>query len=161
LLRRRRMMSRLIAGNVSLGLRAQEFIIKYGQFIQGVFATVDEPDFVPFMYTIGNHEKGLPELLIVGKFVSPPVAGLLNYLGAKMRADGGLPIGLVDVGAKCPIKIAPATNVHVGDDYTIQVGQYYGTEDYQVLQVIAPDPQGRFPGDPGCMPPYSQQPNLE
>jgi Domain of unknown function (DUF4262) len=47
-----------------------------------------------------------------------------------------------------------------GQSITIQAGQFYGTEEYPVQQVLIPDPDGRFPGDPNCQPPYCRFPVL-
>ena len=44
--------------------------------------------------------------------------------------------------------------------FTIQAGQYLDTEDYHVLQVVLPDPQGRWPWEPGCARPYVDMPLL-
>ena len=68
----------------------------FGQHLFQVFG--DRPD-PGFTYTIGNTDRGLPELLLIGDFPSHIAAGLLNELGAKMREDGKpLATGLVDIG---------------------------------------------------------------
>ena len=43
------------------------------------------------------------------------------------------------------------------DEYTIQIGEHLGHERYQLLQVIIPDFEGRFPGEPDCAEPYCHQ----
>src|SRR4051812_41013405 len=64
--------------------RIHNTIEKHGQHV----VTVDHddpsvrPDEMPFSYTIGNHERGLPELMIMG---SPELAAVLDLLGQMMR----------------------------------------------------------------------------
>ena len=62
-----------------------------------------------FVYTIGNTDRGLPELLLIGNF-PPHVAGqVLNELGMKMREGGKrLMEGLVDIGWSVPFKVRKA-----------------------------------------------------
>jgi hypothetical protein len=105
-----------------------------------------------FTYTIGNTDRGLPELLLIGDFPSHIAAGLLNELGAKMREDGKpLATGLVDIGWSIPVKVRQAGPL-ARSRYTIQVGEYLGHDRYSVLQVMVCDENGRYPGDAGCAP---------
>jgi hypothetical protein len=63
----------------------------------------DPPDAMPFAYTIGNHEKRLPELLTIGT----PDAGFLNPLSEVMIARGK-PFAdgeIVSIDGKFPVKI--------------------------------------------------------
>ena len=46
-------------------------------------------------------------------------------------------------------------------EYTVQVGEYYGTNDYAVQQIVAPDTFGRYPEDPQCDLPFRLVPLLE
>ena len=107
----------------------------------------------PFIYTIGNHLHNLPELLVIGCPMS--MGHVVNLLCDRMRTQG-TPFdngGLVDIGGKVPLKIINAHPV-VKDEYTIQAGQYFGTEDYAVQQILIPDLEGRYPGEAGCAKPY-------
>ena len=144
----------------SYWLAAYENIERHGQHLIHVFD--DEPtsgdDEPPYTYTIGNHERGLPELLIVG------VEGddILNLLGQIMREQRRAPFRhgeLVSVGGKFPVKVVD-TNPDA-KQLAAHVGIYYGTDDYSVQQVVLCDPQGRFPGDPGCAEPYASFPVFE
>jgi hypothetical protein len=140
---------------------AREAIAKSGQFILGVFG---EPDAPWFNYTIGNYQKGLPELLIVypgSKKMYERLAGTLNRAGEIQRERGqGFEHGeLVSLGGRLPVKIVDATaQAKVG--YTFGVAHYYGTDDYQVRQIVMPDPDGRYPGDPLCAEAYASLPVL-
>ncbi|APH74873.1 DUF4262 domain-containing protein [Aquibium oceanicum] len=81
-------------------------IESYGQHLSQVFGDGSDPGFI---YTIGNADRGLPELLLIGDFPSHIAAGLLNELGAKMREDGKpLATGLVDIGWSIPVKVRQA-----------------------------------------------------
>src|SRR5258708_22779378 len=98
----------------------REKIQEHGRWILYVFPT-DNTEGPPFAYTIGNHEKGLPELLVVGT----EKGGFLNDLSAimvnrgKQFADGEI----VDLGGTFPGKVVDA-NPDVRERCTIQVGQY-------------------------------------
>jgi hypothetical protein len=64
---------------------------------------------------------------------------------------------LVEIGGKFPPKIIDASSF-VKQFYTIQAGQFYGTEDYSVQQVVFSDKSGKYPGDPDCEEPYASIP---
>lgn len=134
-------------------------IAAYEQNLVGVGS---EEGNLPFTYTIGNHEVGLPELLIIGG-----AAGLyghvLNTLGAMMR-ERGAPFSdgeLVSLGGEHPVRIINVPTSAVSEDYTCQVEHYYQTTDYKVQQVVVCDTSGRFPDEEGCDEPWSLAPVLE
>ena len=109
----------------------------------------------PFAYTIGNTEKGLPELLAIG--VCGHNALALDHL-SDIMVERGEPFQegeVVDISKWCDDRYPTEfkvinTNAKARDEYTIRAGQYFGHEDYQVQQVLIPDRQGYFPGDPKC-----------
>lgn len=110
------------------------------------------------MYTIGNHERGLPELLFTGD-TDDAWADVLNRLGHIMREqrrDAFRHGELVSVGGKFPVKIVN-TSARAKLEFTLVAGQYYTTDDYRVQQVVLCDTQGKFPGDPECAEPYASQ----
>lgn len=43
-----------------------------------------------------------------------------------------------------------ATSDAARRNYTIQAGQFYGHEDYEVQQILFPDRSGRYLDDPRC-----------
>ena len=143
----------------------REKIAAAGQAVQLVYRHKDDPpDSQPWMYTIGNHAVGLPELLVVDGFheddLELPVS-VLNRLG-KMQRDRGEAFAdeeLVSVGGKYPLRIVDAGEIGRAK-YATLVGLYYGTRDYEVRQVVAPDTQGRWPETPGCEVPFARQPIL-
>jgi hypothetical protein len=109
-----------------------EHIKRSGRSIMQVFVPEGEEGW-PFSYTIGNHLRELPELLAIGT----SQGGFLNDLSQKM-VDAGKPF----------------------EDGQFQVGEYFGHQNYSVMQVLIPDREGKFPGEDGCQPPWSQFPVL-
>jgi Domain of unknown function (DUF4262) len=111
-----------------------------------------------FAHTIGNHLKALPELLIIGT----TQGACLNDLSQMMIKSGNpfLDGQLVRINAgRLPVKIIRANNTAQAD-YTLCAGDYFGHQDYAVMQVIMPDRTGKFPGEDGCQEPYSLLPVL-
>lgn len=136
-------------------------ILKYGQHIVLVQRSDgDPPDFQPFVYTIGNNDAGLPELLLIGD--ADEVYGrIVNILG-QIQRERGTPftVGeLVDFTATLPARIIDAGRKG-RKEYAVQAGVYYGRQDIAVMQVLLPDRNGRYPGDPDCEAPYCKQPLL-
>ena len=131
-------------------------IKKVGVAVISVFPNDGDPVANWFHYTIGNHGAGLPELLVIGgdQRTGGPLIELARIMGERKSAfaDGEL----VSLGGKYPIKIIddPETAI-VRAEYTTQVGNYYGTDGYLVQQMVIPDREGRYPGDPGCAEPYA------
>jgi hypothetical protein len=128
----------------------------YGRRVVCVGATenaTDPNDF--FAYTIGNARKGLPELLAIGISQNAYILNLLSDMmirrGHKF-ADGEL----VALGEKSvPVCLVDATDT-VKDLLTVQAGEHYSSQDYGVMQVVAPDSAGLFPWQPKCATPYSR-----
>lgn len=124
----------------------QENIDRNSQHVFAIFPSEESP---AFAYTIGNANVGLPELLIIGNFAPHTTAAILNELGRKMRAAGFPLVGDVSLGGRFPVRVRHADPAAKGR-YTIQAGQYLGHERYDVLQLLFCDPEGRYPGEPGC-----------
>ncbi len=104
-----------------------------------------------FFYTIGNQEKQLPELLVIGNFQASDMCTLLNNLSDAMLKAGEAPKdgSEISLGGKYPLLIYLASK-DAKEKYTIQAGQFYGNEDYQVMQVVLPDQKGVYPPGPRC-----------
>lgn len=129
----------------------RDHIAQHGQHIVRVLLTEDDPDdALPFVYTIGNHERGFPELLIVGH-ADDDHMWILNFLGDLQRNRGkAFQHGeLVSLGGTLPVKLMDAGQVG-REEYAVQTGVYYRTEDFGVMQVLLCDPAGRYPDDPEC-----------
>lgn len=140
-------------------LMREEFnknIRESGRQIIGVFPS--ESGDHAFGYTIGNSLKGYPELLLIG-WCDEAMQGILDTLSEKMieRGHAFTDGELVDVGGKYALKII-ACREEAKDEYTIQAGVYYGSKAYDVMQVVIPDPQGKFPGEAECQEPLASLP---
>jgi len=108
-----------------------------------------------FLYTVGNSVKGVPELLLIGMY-DEHGASMLNWLSEEMikrgkKFDDG---ERVDLGGDYPVLIIDA-RLAVKEEYTRSASMFFGENNYTVQQVILCDPQGRFPGEPGCAKPYN------
>lgn len=140
-----------IPGSVldKLGEQVRANIAKSGVHVWGIFGSNEGPSFT---YTTGLYEKQLPEFVIAG--FSPDSAHyiiMLAYEEMKKRGRrfADREVFLVDDDPTKALVFLDARD-SVRDDYTIQTGQYYQTEDYEVQQILIPDTEGRFPNDPNC-----------
>ena len=130
-------------------------IANYGRRLMGVLGDAGN---LSFTYTIGNQIHGLPELLVIGTHEGY----LLNVLSEQMLergcpfTDGEL---VKSPNGKTSVKIVNA-GARAREEYTIQAGRFFGTENYAVQQVLLPDPAGQFPGERGCQKPFSTIPVL-
>ena len=117
------------------------------------------PDGSPyaFSYTIGNHERGLPELLVIGSRRGT----YLNEMSERMIKQGkAFDHGeVINTNGKYRIKIINTTH-KAHESYTIQAGVYYKTQNYKVQQIILSDEEGRLPGEVGCAPGFADIPIL-
>jgi hypothetical protein len=126
---------------------ARENIATCGQHIMAVFASPDE---LWFSYTIGNHEKKLPELLIVhpaGMSYLNIGAAVLNRAGDLQR-ERGRPFEhgeLVTLQEGRPPMLLVDASARAKTDYTFGIERYYGTDAYQVRQILYPDKVPRRP----------------
>ena len=134
--------------------RISKCIRQYGWQLQGVMG--DEDNF-PFIYSIGNQEVGLPELLMIGNRDGSTLNALCKIMRENNRPfENG---ELIDLGGKFPLKSLNAGN-EAKKEYTLFVGAYYETDDYTVQQIVMPDRSGRYPDDPQCEYPYCLVPVL-
>lgn len=120
---------------------------------QHIFFIVPEDEEPAFAYTIGNAVIGLPELLLIGNFSTTTSGGILNDLGLKMRASSQPLAHEISLGGDYPVRIRAASSLAT-QRYTIQVSRFLGHVHYRVLQILLCDPNGQYPGEPGCDPAY-------
>ncbi len=127
----------------------RDSIRRHGRFLQGVFATKDDPG-PAFTYTIGNWENHqLPELLVIGTSRGTYLNELSKMMIARGRKfrDGeifrGKDIDERAINDLVQIKIIDADPI---------VEEYFtcGAGTAPVQQVILSDLEGRLPGDPEC-----------
>lgn len=148
-----------IPGSVldKLGKQVQTNVKNSGVHVWGIFGSEESPTFA---YTTGLAEKDLPEFLMVG-FAPESSHAIIMMAYEEMKKRGrrfeDREVFLVDDDPQKALVFLDARD-SVKDDFTIQTGQYYQTEDYQVQQIMVPDREGRFPNDPACE--YYLQPIL-
>jgi len=128
----------------------EAMIQKFGWFVQGVFPTAGSPG-QEFSYSVGLHDKGLPEVLVIGLPMQSAhvlVNDVANYLVA--QKEKGWHVGetlLNHDNWPMPFYLLPAA-----DD----TGTMYATGAHRrssgaakYLQVVWPDTQGLFPWQTG------------
>lgn len=148
-----------IPGSVldKLGKQVHENIVKSGVHVWGIFGGEEGPSFT---YTTGMSEKNLPEFVIVGFAPQHAHYAIMRVVEALKERGRRFEHGETFFIDNDPEKVLVFFDARdsVKDDYTIQTGQYYKTEDYEVQQILIPDVMGRFPNDPECE--YYLQPIL-
>lgn len=123
---------------------------------QGVVAVVNGEGTPSQAHTIGNANRGLPELLGLGAFMPQRIFTILAQIGHEMRKARKPPGMYIDLGRTYPIKTriaGPAAMTF----YTDSAGKYLGHADYAVVQLLFADPLGRYPGEENCDPRYEVQ----
>lgn len=125
----------------------------YGQAVIACARTKEVPEAVPYMYTIGLRARGQPELIFVGE-ASPDMGGLINKicesLKLHIRFHDNMRVG---IGTRHPFKL-----LTVGMKAKSQMqhcAAYWKTLDFDVMQIIMCDKEGRWPGDPDCSEPFA------
>ncbi|MBE1550516.1 hypothetical protein GGC64_004556 [Mycobacterium sp. OAS707] len=119
--------------------------------VQGV-----EDDRLPFAYTIGLHDRGLPELLVTG-LPQDSAAGLLNDVAA--AAVGGRvfqPGAHIAVGDGPLLEIVEVDNPDAHLNFAVALGG----PDIRALQLVWCDDRGRWPWAAGWGPGQLRQPVL-
>lgn len=105
-----------------------------------------ESDQRPFAYTIGLHEKGLPELLVTG-MQAHVSARMLNLIGRQMVDEGMVlrPAEHIDCGGRflCEVVEVEHPDVHL----KFAAGIY--RTDIRAYQLVWADDKGRWPWDRG------------
>jgi hypothetical protein len=107
----------------------------------------------PFMYTVGNTQRGLPELLLIGS-CEEAAKDMLNFISEKIAEDQSE--RSMDLGGKAPVYLLEADDS--AKDYTRLASHFF--DRYNVMQVIPSDMSGKFPWDKGCKKPYRNAPVL-
>jgi hypothetical protein len=123
----------------------------HGWVVQGV-----EDDRLPFAYTIGLHEHGLPELLVTG-MSDEGAARLLNDVA--VAALGGR---VFEPGAHIAVGNGPLLEIVEVDhpDAHLNFAVALGGPDIRALQLVWADGRGRWPWAAGWNPGRVRQPVL-
>lgn len=115
-------------------------------------------DAPPFGYSAGMLKTlGHPEVIIFG--VHPHHgARIINSIGEAARSGSPLPVNqpVHQIIHGYPAFLKPASPAACMKYMTIALRHYEG-DDFQALQCFWPDPEGRFPWDPG----YSVRPEIQ
>lgn len=128
--------------------RLLENIRRFGWQSTNVLGDAEDPSFA---YTIGfQHSFGVPEVLVTG-LDGPTAHGLLSEVAAAVRE--GSPLGpgrgpeVRHNGHPCAWQ---AVSPERYGEYVLSALWYYEGEPFQVVQLVWPDGEGRFPGEPGA-----------
>lgn len=117
----------------------RETVDKHGWAVQYV-----ESDRTPYAYTIGLHERGLPELLVTG-LAPAPAARLLNSVAAYLM-DGGRPMPGDWISIPDGPTLAVVQVEHPDAHLNVAIA-FYGS-DLRALQLVWADDRGHQPWCP-------------
>ncbi len=111
---------------------------------QGWVVQFVESDRTPYGYTVGLHERGLPELLVNG-LPPHPAARMLNSV-AQYLVDGGRPVPghLISIAGGPLLEVV---QVQHPDAHMNVAVAFYGA-DLRALQLVWPDDRGHRPWCP-------------
>lgn len=124
---------------------------KHGWAVQYV-----ESQSAPYAYTVGLHERGLPELLVTG-LPPQPAARLLNTVAAYLM-DGGRPVPGEWISIPDGPMLAVVQVEHPDAHMNVAVA-FYGPE-LRALQLVWADERGHRPWCPEFSNGQLQQPVL-
>jgi hypothetical protein len=149
-------LSAQIAANISRG----------GQPVVGVWASSERPpEFQELVYTTGNYRVGLRELRLIGD-CDDLYVNILNIFGenifGEMQRERGKAFQrgeIVDDGAPLSARIVDAGKSG-REELAVQAGVFNATDTFAVSQILQPEQNGRYLGDPAILPPRSDQPVL-
>lgn len=105
-----------------------------------------EHDKRPFAYTVGLHDRGLPELLITG--LNPQIsARVLNSIAHQMVDDGEVlePAMHIDYQDRFLIEVVEVEHPDVHLKFAVRICG----PDVRALQLVWADDRERLPWDPG------------
>ena len=131
--------------------RRERIIKEHGWMVQAVFPSAEDPDDCSFQYTIGLHDRALPELVSTGL---PPEVGqaILNDVveAISQRVAAGLPLlGKLELEDwSTPFYLMPAEADKAEELAMGACQRSQGQATY--LQVCWPSQDGVFPWEPGA-----------
>ena len=128
-----------------LAKREMEAIIEHGHQVRVVFP--DESGGYMFAYSIGRSLKERPEILVTGA-LPPPMLGYIVNRVAELDDERGIAAGdvLNDVLEGYPVRLVAVADMEQAEMFGVTAN--FGTDDTFALQVLWPDAEGRFPGEP-------------
>lgn len=129
--------------NPDLRKRTFNNINEFGISVIGVF------DEIPFTYSIGAKKINKPDIFLPfldaqsGTYFINKVFELIKK---EIVTDSCIIDGLANNNLSLAlIKTDIVFNAFIKNKYTIQAGQYYETEDYDLYQIVIPDINNKFP----------------
>lgn len=131
--------------------QVRDTIKENGWMVQGVFPTAHDPG-PEFVYTVGLTEKDRPELVIVGLPLNL-AAELINSAAEAHLEKPFEPGGIATGFAEVDFRVVEAPHAEVGT-----ANRVYRDREIKVLQLLWPDNDGNYPGDPGWNPESLAQP---
>lgn len=137
-------------------LRVNDNIDRYGWHVQHV---PGDPTLPSLSYTVGLAKWGHPEIVVLGLQMTV-AQSLLNTLGDRVRAGSRLEAGQ-RLGDVVPSYVCALVAVADTRLLTVANAIYRGDgPPVAALQLVWPDPSGRFPWQPGCTTRPDAQPLL-
>jgi hypothetical protein len=129
----------------------REQVLRFGWSIQYV-----ESDRNPYGYTVGLHERGLPELLVTGLLPQPTVALLNEFAEISGQGERLRPGERLTFGHILPIEVV---RVQTPDAHMDTAVAFYGRQ-FPALQLVWADGAGRWPWSIGFCDGDAKQPVL-
>jgi hypothetical protein len=112
-------------------------------------AVLEEIDFTPFAYSTGIFKNfKIPELFISG--LGPNLSGELieNYVGKFKFSEVPLNRKIQDLSDRFAVYFISLKNSDIAD-YALTSVKFYENRNYEYLQLIFPDLNGKFPNEVG------------
>lgn len=106
-----------------------------------------------FVYSLGNTERGWPELILIGNMNMRTTEALLNQIqevwqGENKPVLGDIPNMIVfQDGTEHPLRLVEVDAAATIKQYAYQVQHFYPDVPHRFVQVLWPDKNGRFPND--------------
>ena len=132
----------------AIAKRTMENIIKYGHEVRFIFPTDEDPDGCQFWYSVGRSLKYQPEFLITGP-LGPTVGQWIVNQAAKLYDEAPFAAG-DELPADTLLDGFPVRIIKVTDPEEAEMfGATEHFSDVTALQIVWPDANGKFPGEPG------------
>jgi hypothetical protein len=134
----------------TLDKKLLEKIQEFGYTYMGVFgdATLDKPAFI---YTVGLHLHGLPEIIMSGNLDPNEMHGVISNLASywlqeKRAIFGDYPKFIVMAeGQEASITVIKVDTNYANENYIKAVARIYPQAQYEVAQLFWPDKEGKLP----------------
>lgn len=132
--------------------KVRAMVREHGWIVQGVMPTAaDPPGTIPFAYTIGLTDAGLPELIISWPGQPGMARDLLNNAAGGHLKDEIQHGQILDYVANIPSRAIAA------DPHKAEIQQAYNyvndpdrvRDKIRLIQILWPDANGRFPDEDG------------